>query len=253
MSKNKLKRFAENLAYKHVFEPTYSEIETDTFSNKGKWSNFFGNSNPITVELACGKGEYTIGLAEMYPDRNFIGIDLKGARLWVGASYAKMHQLENVAFIRTRVDFVNSIFSNNEIDEIWITFPDPQNKKRRKRLTYPWFLDKYSLILKRSGIINLKTDSNKLYFYTQSIIEKNNLDLLKSTEDVYRSDILTDELKIKTFYESLFTAKGDNINYIAFRLGKGLYEDSDFDEDKYEDAFAKIPHDYKVNPSKLTN
>ena len=252
MSKNKLKRFAENLAYKHVFEPPYSEIESDTFSNKGKWSSFFGNSNPITVELACGKGEYTVGLAEMYPDRNFIGIDLKGSRLWVGATYAEKKELSNVAFIRTRVDFINSIFAKGELDEIWITFPDPQNKKRRKRLTYPWFLKRYSNALKHSGIINLKTDSDKLYFYTKSIIEKNNLDLLKSTEDVYNSDILNEELKIKTFYESLFTAKGDNINYLAFRLNKENFEDSDFDESKYEDAFAEIPHDYKVIPSKLT-
>ena len=253
MSKNKLKRFAENLAFKHVFEPTYSEIESDTFSNKGKWSAFFGNCNPITVELACGKGEYTVGLAEMYPDRNFIGIDLKGSRLWVGASYADANKLNNVAFIRTRVDFVKSIFSNNEIDEIWITFPDPQNKKRRKRLTFPWFLEKYSGILNELGVVNLKTDSDKLYFYTRSVIEKNKLELIKSTENVYNSNILNEELKIKTFYESLFTSKGDNINYLAFRLNnKEQFEDSDFDEDKYEDAFAKIPHNHRVIPSKLT-
>ena len=252
MSKNKLKRFADNLAYKHVFEPAYSNIASDTFENKGRWAKFFGNENPITVELACGKGEYTVGLAELYPERNFIGIDLKGARLWVGATYAKENNLTNVAFIRTRVDFINSIFAENELDEIWITFPDPQNKKRRKRLTYPWFLEKYSTVLKDQSVINLKTDSDKLYFYTKSVVEKNNLKILKQTEDVYNSALLNDELRIKTFYESLFISKGDNINYIAFVLNNNSFEDSNFDEDKYDDAFAQMPYKEKVMPSKLT-
>jgi len=253
MGKNKLKRFAENLSFEHVFEPLYSTIESDSFENKGKWNVFFGNNNPITVELGCGKGEYTIGLAELYPDRNFIGVDLKGSRLWVGASYAKNKELKNVAFIRTRVDFIKALFSENELSEIWITFPDPQNKKRRKRLTFPRFLQMYSEILVKEGVVNLKTDSDKLFYYTKSVAEKNNLTIIKASEDIYHSEILNDELRIETFYESLFTAKGDNINFISFRLNSDCFEDSDFDEDLYDNAVAKIPHNERVNPSKLTH
>jgi len=253
MGKNKLKRFAENQEYNHVFEPNYKTIESNTFPLKGKWNSFFKNSNPITVELGCGKGEYTIGLAELYPERNFIGIDLKGSRLWVGASYAKENKLNNVAFVRTRVDFVEALFAANELSEIWITFPDPQNKKRRKRLTFPLFLKRYSNILKIDGIINLKTDSDKLYHYTKSVADKNNLEIIQASEDIYKSEILNEELRIATFYESLFTAKGDNINYISFRLNTDEFQDSDFDEDLYDNAFAKIPHNERVNPSKLTH
>lgn len=252
MGKNKLKRFSENAIFEHVFEPNYTTIESDSFSEKGNWSRFFKNDNPITVELGCGKGEYTIGLAELYPDRNFIGIDLKGSRLWVGATYAKEKELDNVAFIRTRVDFIQALFASNEVSEIWITFPDPQNKKRKKRLTYPRFLKLYASVLKSDGVVNLKTDSDKLYHYTKSVVEKNQLNILSSSEDIYHSEILNDELSIETFYESLFTAKDDNINYIAFKLDKETFEDSDFDEDEYENAVAKIPHNEKVNPSKLT-
>lgn len=252
MSKNKLQRFADNLEYKHVFEPAYKSIDSDSFELKNKWSSFFKNDNPITLELACGKGEYTVGLAEMYPDRNFIGIDLKGARIWVGATYAKDNGLNNVAFIRTRVDFIHALFGQNEISEIWITFPDPQNKKRRKRLTYPRFLKLYSEILKPNSSLNLKTDSDKLYYYTKSVAEQNQLKVSISSNDIYNSDALNEELKIETFYESLFKSKGDNINFISFKLDKDDYSDSDFDEDKYDDAFAEIPYDYKVSPSKLT-
>ena len=253
MGKNKLKRFAENLAFEHVFEPPYSVISSDSFENKGRWNQFFKNDNPITLELGCGKGEYTIGLAELYPDRNFIGLDLKGSRLWVGASYAQKHQLKNVAFIRSRVDFIKALFADKEVSEIWITFPDPQNKKRRKRLTFPRFLQLYSDILEEGGVVNLKTDSDKLYHYTKSVVEKNNLTLIKASEDIYNSSFLNDELRIETFYESLFTAKGDNINYIAFKLDSNQFIDSDFEEDLYDNAVAKIPHDKRVKPSKLTH
>ncbi len=253
MSKNKLKRFADNKEYEHVFEPSYSLISSDSFEMKGKWGQFFKNTNPITIELGCGKGEYTVGLAELYPDRNFIGIDLKGSRLWVGATYAKENHLKNVAFIRSRVDFVDAFFAPNEISEIWITFPDPQNKKRRKRLTFPEFLNIYTLILQENGIVNLKTDSDKLYHYTKSVVEKNKLKIQTVSEDIYKSDILNKELSIKTFYESLFTEKEDNINYIAFYLTGKDFVDSDFDEDLYENAFAKIPYDKKVQTSKLTS
>ena len=252
MSKNKLKRFADNAEYKHVFEPDYKTIASDSFETKGQWAQFFNNNNPITVELGCGKGEYTVGLAEMYPEENFIGIDLKGSRLWVGATYSQKHNLKNVAFIRTRVDFVKSLFAENEVFKIWITFPDPQNKKRRKRLTFPRFLKIYSGILMPNGIVNLKTDSNKLYHYTKSVINENNLEIIKASEDIYNSEIINDELRIETFYESLFTSEGDNINYVSFKLNKKEFVDSDFDEEKYDNAVARMPHGKKVNPSKLT-
>jgi tRNA (guanine-N7-)-methyltransferase len=252
MAKNKLKRFADNADFRHVHEPLYKDIAADNFQLKGQWHQFFGNDNPITVELGCGKGEYTIGLAELYPDRNFIGIDVKGARLWVGATYAHENKLNNVAFIRTRVDFLASIFAPGELSEIWITFPDPQHKKRKKRLTYPRFLEIYASLLKRGGLVNLKTDADKLYYYTLSVLQTNDLTLNKSTNDVYQSDILNDELKIQTFYESLFLQKGDNINFLSFQIDKKNLKDSNFDESLYEDARAIIPYDKKVNPSKLT-
>ncbi len=252
MGKNKLKRFADNQAYSHVFEPTYPEIASGTFIKSTHWNAFFGNDNPITVELGCGKGEYTVGLAEHYPDRNFIGLDVKGARLWVGASYAKKNGLKNVAFIRSRVDFLDALFLPHQISEIWITFPDPQNKKRKKRLTYPRFLNMYQKVLKQDGIVNLKTDSDKFYHYTKSVAEHNNLSILQACEDIYNSEILTPDLNIRTFYESIFLEKDDNINYLSFKLGHKMIEDSEFDEDLFENAVARIPHNRKLTSSKLT-
>ncbi len=252
MGKNKLKRFADNEAYPHVFEPTYQEIASDTFVQKTKWNAFFGNDNPITVELGCGKGEYTIGLAELYPDRNFIGLDVKGARLWVGASYAQKNKLKNVAFIRSRVDFLESLFLPHQISEIWITFPDPQNKKRKKRLSSPRFLNMYQKLLMQDGVVNLKTDSDKFYHYTKSVLEHNQLQIFQASEDIYNSDILNPELSIKTFYESIFLEKDDNINYLSFNLGNKPIEDSNFDEDAFENAVARIPHNRKLTSSKLT-
>jgi len=252
MGKYKLARFADNKRFNNVFEPDYTTISSDTFVQKGKWNLYFKNNNPIVLELACGKGEYTIGLAELYPNKNFIGIDLKGARLWVGAKYAKQNNLNNVAFIRTRVEFIASLFAENEISEIWITFPDPQNKKRKKRLTYPRFLALYKAILQEKGIVHLKTDAYKLHLYTLSLIKRNKLTLIRETSDLYHSDILNEELQINTFYESLFLEKDQSINYLQFLLNADTFEDSDFDEDAVADSFAKIPHDRKVRPSKLT-
>ena len=252
MGKNKLARFADNKSFNHVFEPDFAAISADKFKQKGKWNLFFKNGNPIVLELGCGKGEYTIGLAELYPDKNFIGIDLKGARLWVGAKYAIENKLDNVAFIRARVEYVDSLFAENEVSEIWITFPDPQNKKRKKRLTYPRFLSIYNKILQEKGSLHLKTDAYKLHLYTLSLVKKNKLTLIQETSDLYHSDILNEELQINTFYESLFLEKDLPINYLQFLLDTDAFEDSDFDEDAVADSFAKIPHDRKVRPSKLT-
>jgi len=252
MGKNKLARFADNKNFDHVFEPDFATISADKFEQKGKWNLFFKNDNPIVLELGCGKGEYTVGLAELYPNKNFIGVDLKGARLWVGAKYAKENKLDNVAFIRARVEHIASFFAENEVSEIWITFPDPQNKKRKKRLTYPRFLSIYKKILQENGAVHLKTDAYKLHLYTRSVIEKNKLSLIQETADLYHSDILNEELQINTFYESLFLEKDLPINYLHFLLDTDTFEDSDFDEDAVADSFAKIPHDKKVRPSKLT-
>ncbi len=254
MAKNKLQRFKENAEFQHVFEPNYATIEQDNFEQKGQWSAFFGNDNALTVELGCGKGEYTVALAEMYPDRNFIGIDLKGARLWVGAKYAKEKGLKNVAFIRSRVDFVEALFSPEEISEIWITFPDPQNKKRRKRLTAPPFLNRYRKLLKAKGILNLKTDSEKLFRYTLAVLEANNLKTISVQEDIHHQDksFNKEELQIKTFYESLFVAEDKPIYYLSTFLENKDLIDAEFDETLYENARAIIPHNRKPDTSKLT-
>ena len=174
MGKNKLQRFAENLTFDNFFQPTYDEISTGYFL-KGKWaSDFFKNNNPIVLELGCGKGEYSVGLARRYPDKNFIGLDIKGARMWRGCKTAVDENIQNIAFLRTRIELIEHYFAENEISEIWITFPDPQPRriKENKRLTSPAFLKRYASILKKDLIIHLKTDAFLLYFYTMEIIKK---------------------------------------------------------------------------------
>jgi len=253
MTKNKLKRFAENKTFPHVVEPAFEEVAQGTFERKGRWKEFFGNSNPITIELGCGKGEYTVGLAELYPNRNFIGIDVKGARFWVGASYALKNKLSNVAFVRSRVDFIKGLFSTDEVSEIWITFPDPQNKKRNKRLTFPSFLNSYAEILTNGGSVNLKTDSAKLFFYTKAVAEHNQIPINQALNDIHKLESLAEVLKIETYYESLFTMRNEPIHFLSFELGKKHLEDAEFDELAFENAKAKAPTEHKVKVSKLTN
>ncbi|NLX67053.1 MAG: tRNA (guanosine(46)-N7)-methyltransferase TrmB [Bacteroidales bacterium] len=220
MAKNKLAKFADMATYENVFQYSYETLKKESFPFKGKWEDFFGNKNPIVLELGCGKGEYTVGLARKFPEKNFIGIDIKGARMWTGATQALDEGLTNAAFLRSRIEFIHHFFTENEISEIWITFPDPQMKKANKRLTSPRFMEQYSHVLKEGGIIHLKTDSNFLYKYTKAMIEKNRLTLLFETDDLYNSGLNEDMLEIRTFYEQQWLSRGLNIKYIRFHCPK---------------------------------
>ena len=204
----------------HVIQPDTYELKKD-IELKGKWnSDFFKNDHPIVLELGCGKGEYSVALAERYPKKNFIGIDIKGNRMWVGASNSHNKELKNIAFLRIRIENIIKCFDENEVSEIWITFPDPQIKRRRtnKRLTHPEFLKRYTHFLKEDGIINLKTDSAFLYGFTLGIIEGEGHELLDCTNDLYGVHQLRENMDIKTHYEKLFLDKGTPITYTKFQL-----------------------------------
>ena len=218
--KNKLQRFAENKTFKHLFQYSYEEVILG-FPLKGKWNtDFFKNNNPLVLELGCGKGEYTIGLARKYPNKNFIGIDVKGARLWRGLKTSFEEQLKNVAFIRARIELIEYFFAENEVDEIWITFPDPQIKESRekKRLTSPLFINRYKKFLKKGGVVHLKTDALLLYDYTLNVVKENGFELLYANEDVYNSELDNEVVNIKTFYEQKWLANNTPIKYLSFRI-----------------------------------
>lgn len=218
-SKNKLKRFRENETFSNVIQPTRTNL-TDGFKLKGNWHTYFKNDNPITLELGCGKGEYSLALAHLYPDRNFIGVDIKGARFWRGAKTALEDNITNVAFVRTQIELIDLCFAENEIAEIWITFPDPQIKfKRTKhRLTNPTFLKKYHSILVNDGVIHLKTDSEFLHGYTLGLIETQKHALLYAHHDVYRNPHAPKEAVLtQTFYEKQFLEKKKPITYLKFK------------------------------------
>lgn len=224
--KNKLQRFAENRTFNNLFQYSYEEV-IQGFPNKGKWHEFFKNDNRIVLELGCGKGEYTIGLARKYPDANFIGVDIKGARMWRGLKTSQEEGIKNVAFIRTRINLIEYFFDKNEVDEIWITFPDPQVKesRERKRLTSPNFLNSYSRFLKPEGIVHLKTDALLLYDYTREIIEQEGHKLLYANEDVYGTEGLRNEVtEIQTFYEQKWLANQTRIKYLKFQLNPELFK-----------------------------
>lgn len=219
---SKLEKFAELDTFKNSFSLFFKTL-SQGFPLKGKWqSQFFNNSNPIVLELGCGQGEYTIGLAEKNKANNYIGVDIKGNRIWAGAKRALENKLDNVAFLRTRIDFIDYCFSENEVDEIWITFPDPQPQKPRakQRLTNKIFLDRYKKFLKPNGVVHLKTDSTSFYEYTLEVIKENNLPVLWHTNDLYKNCPADRQelVNIKTYYEKLFTEKGEDIKYIAFKL-----------------------------------
>jgi len=219
---SKQEKFIEFETFKNCFTLFFENISKG-FLLKGRWhSDYFKNSNPLVLELGCGKGEYTIGLSENNHSKNYIGVDIKGNRIWVGAKYAIENNLNNVAFLRTRIDFIEHCFLENEIDEIWITFPDPQpqSTRKRSRLTNPLFLNRYKKILKKGGLIHLKTDSTSLYEYTLQVIEENKNLIIWQTDNLYQNcpDNRQELIQIKTHYEKLFTDKGENIKYICFTL-----------------------------------
>jgi tRNA (guanine-N7-)-methyltransferase len=223
VGKNKLKRFAENETFENLFQPIFQEVWNNDFQLKGKWNkDFFKNQNPIVLEVGCGKGEYTVNLAKEYPNKNFIGIDIKGARLWKGAKEATELSMLNVAFIRTRIEHIRSFFAENEVSEIWITFPDPQPRpsKARKRLSSSRFLNYYQNFIKPNGIVHFKTDSQGLHEYTKALVEQNNLKIIHCTNNLYNSSIVSPILTNRTFYESMFLEQGKPITYINFELVK---------------------------------
>ncbi len=220
-SKNKLKKFKENLTFNNLFQPVRTELTNNYFKFKGFWNEYFKNDYPIILELGCGKGEYTCYLAKKHPKKNFIGIDIKGARIWAGAKYALENNINNAYFIRTQIELIELFFSTNEISEIWITFPDPQIKTQRQkhRLTNLNFLKKYKKIIKPNGIIHLKTDSEFLHGYTLGLIEGLKLDIIKSNHDIYSNKNAPEEvINIKTHYEKIFLKKNKKITYLSFYI-----------------------------------
>ncbi|BBE18494.1 tRNA-methyltransferase [Aquipluma nitroreducens] len=219
MGKNKLSKFADLATYEHVVQVTYRHVQENGFQYKGKWSEtFFGNTNPVILELGCGKGEYTVKLAKHYPEFNFIGLDIKGSRMWKGATQAKDQGLKNVGFLRTNIENIRMFFAENEVAEIWLTFPDPQMKRTRKRLTATNFISNYRQIMVSNGIIHLKSDSNFMYRYTEAMVAENQFEVIRQTDDLYHSEILDEVLSIQTFYEKQWLDRGLTIKYLAFRL-----------------------------------
>lgn len=221
MSKNKQKKFDEIEQFNNVLEPPSQGLINQNYHLKGKWNEvIFKNNNPIVLEIGCGKGEYSIGLAQKYPEKNFIGIDIKGARIWRGAKTAIEKNLSNVFFLRTKIDFIDRFFENDEISEIWIPHPDPQPKKPQKRLTSSLFLSLYQKILKNDSLIHLKTDSHLLHHYTKDLLSANNIELIECYDDIYSADLENEITEIKTFYEQMFLEVGTKITYLSFRLCK---------------------------------
>jgi tRNA (guanine-N7-)-methyltransferase len=224
MGKNKLFKFTEIMKMDHVLEPTVEMTLNNEVDYKGSWhSKLFKNDNPIVLELGCGKGEYAVGLAKKYPNQNFVAVDIKGNRIYIGAKEAEDEGLNNIIFLRSKVDFINFYFNENEVDEIWLTFSDPQPNKPNKRLTSKTFIERYRKILKPGGIIHLKTDSDLLFASTEVQIERHGYNCLFSTWDLYGDlDKLPqdsqDILKIKTHYEELFTKRGSQIKYCKFTV-----------------------------------
>ena len=224
MSKGKLEKFADMATYANVFQYPFSVVEHVPFDMKGHWhEDYFGNQNPIVLELGCGKGEYAVELARNYPDKNFIGVDIKGARMWTGATQALKEGLKNVAFLRTNIEIIDRFFAADEVQEIWLTFSDPQMKNPRKRLTSTYFMERYRRFLVDNGTIHLKTDSNFLFTYTTYMVEKNQLPVDFRTDDLYNDALSTQNvepatLAVQTYYEQMWLQRGLNIRYMRWHL-----------------------------------
>ena len=219
MSKGKLAKFADMARYPHVFEHPYSVADNVPFGMRGRWGeSFFKNTRPIVLELGCCRGEYTVGLGRLFPEKNFIGVDIKGARMWSGATESLRIGMTNVAFMRTNIEIIDRFFAPGEVSEIWLTFSDPQMKKATKRLTSTYFLERYRRFLTDGGLIHVKTDSNFLFTYTRLLLEANHLTPEVLTDDLYHSGKADEILSIRTYYEQQWIARGLNIKYIRFRL-----------------------------------
>lgn len=220
MGKGKLKRFRENEGFEHVLQPGFKEVFQKDYKLKGKWrTEFFKNNKPIVVELGCGKGEYTVGLAERNPNINYIGIDIKGARIWRGAKTAHEKGMKNVAFVRISINLIESFFAEGEVDEIWLTFSDPQPKRHKRRLTSSVFINKYKKFLKNDGIVNIKTDSRLLFEYSNALAEINKFKINYLSKNVYNDDSLPEPVTgIQTFYEEQFRGKGHKIHFLQFEI-----------------------------------
>ena len=223
MGKGKLAKFAEMETFSNVFQYPFSVVDNVPFEMKGHWrEQYFKNNHPVVLELGCGKGEYTVELARLYPEMNFIGVDIKGARMWTGAKQALEAGLKNVAFLRTNIEIIDRFFAESEVQEIWLTFSDPQMKNAHKRLTSTFFLNRYRKFLVGGGIVHLKTDSNFLFTYTTCMVKENKLPVVFLTEDLYHTEGLDEEthkiLSIQTYYESMWIERGLNIRYMKFLL-----------------------------------
>ncbi len=219
MSKGKLQKFADMARYPHVFEYPYSVADDVPFAMRGRWrEEFFHNTNSVVLELGCGRGEYTVGLAEMFPEKNFIGVDIKGARMWTGATDSLRKGMKNVAFLRTNIEIIDRFFAKDEVQELWLTFSDPQMKKATKRLTSTYFLERYRRFLSDGGLVHVKTDSNFLFTYTRLLLEANRLPVEVMTDDLYHSGQADEILSIRTYYEQQWLDRGIDIKYIRFRL-----------------------------------
>lgn len=253
MGKNKLRKFAEMEEFPRVLQVPFGKLREEGFALKGRWhEDFFNNPNPIVLELGCGRGEYTVGLALEFPDRNFIGIDIKGARMWAGAKEAHLAGMENVGFLRTNIELLNEFFAPCEVAEIWITFPDPQMKKVRKRLTATNFLEMYRRILIPDGIINLKTDSPFLFEYTSRLVDINNLPIIKKTDNLYANpEGVNRILDIRTHYEKQWLSRGLTIKYLAFMLPTDAVLDEPDASDIELDSYRSYGRNYNDNEPAL--
>jgi tRNA (guanine-N7-)-methyltransferase len=245
VGKNKLAKFSEMERFENVIQVPFKKLQQENFYLKEKWATqFFENGNPIILELGCGKGEYTVELAEKNTGKNFIGVDIKGARMYIGAKQALDKNLKNVAFLRTNIEIINRFFGAEEISEIWLTFPDPQMKKTKKRLTSTFFLNLYKQFLKTDGIVHLKTDSNFQFTYTSALVHLNRFEIQAESINLYESEILDETLQIKTFYEKQWLSRGITIKYIAFKLNESEFSEPEIEieHDEYR-SFGRSAKD----------